>query len=110
MDAVPLQQLNNMGFGELTGFEVSRAADKDRIEKFTGNPLNGQFAGRERDNCQSFWKCTAYSLKSTNEQAQVLSGLIDYTGQEVTPCTMGIFENRLGGRQIYHSGALYTSS
>ncbi len=98
MDAGTLQQLNDMGFGELTGFEVSRAADKDRIEKFTDTPLNGQFAGRERDNRQSFWKCTAYSLKRTSEQAQVLSGLIDYTGQEVAPCTMGIFENKLGGR------------
>lgn len=98
MDAETLQQLNDMGFGELTGFEVSGATDNDRIEKFTDNPINGQFAGRERDNRQSFWKCTAYSLKRTSEQARVLSGLIDYTGKEVAPCTMGIFENKLGGR------------
>jgi len=42
MDAETLQQLNDMGFGGLTGFEVSGSADKDRIEKFTNNPLNGQ--------------------------------------------------------------------
>jgi len=37
-------------------------------------------------------------LTKTSEQAQVLSGLIDYTGQEVAPCTMGVFENKQGGR------------
>ena len=28
----------------------------------------------------------------------MLSGLIDYTGQQLSECTMGIFENRMGGR------------
>ena len=98
MDAETLQQLNDMGFGELTGFEVTGEERNDRIEKFSDNPLNGEFAGRERDNRQSFWKSTAYELKRTDDKAQVLSGLIDYTGQEVASCTMGIFENKLGGR------------
>jgi hypothetical protein len=98
MDAETLQQLNDMGFGELTGFEVVKSENKDRIEKFTKNPINGDFADRERDNRQSFWKSLAYSLRSTNDNAQVLSGLIDYTGNEVSSCTMGIFENMNGGR------------
>ncbi len=98
MDAETLQQLNKMGFGDLTGFEVVRAEDIDRIEKFTTHPMNGKFAGRERDNRQSFWKSTAYTLKQTNQGAQVLSGLIDYSGKEVSSCTTGIFENKLGGR------------
>ena len=98
MDAETLQQLNDLGFGELTGFEIVGSSEIDRIEKFTNNPLNGEFAGRERDNRQSFWKCTAYELKTTNNNAQVLAGLIDYTGQQVAPCTMGVFENKLGGR------------
>ena len=98
MDAEALQQLNDMGFGELTGFEVTGSENKDRIEKFSNHPLNGAFAGRERDNRQSFWKSTAYSLRETNKDAQTLSGLIDYTGKEVSDCTAGIFENKLGGR------------
>jgi hypothetical protein len=98
MDAETLQQLNEMGFSELTGFEVVNSESKDRIEKFNNNPMNGDFAGRERDNRQSFWKSSAYTLKSTNENAKILSGLIDYTGQEVSACTMGIFENKNGGR------------
>jgi len=98
MDAEALQQLNDMGFGELTGFEVVKSDNKDRIEKLTNHPLNGDFAGRERDNRQSFWKSLAYTLRSSNEKAQVLSGLVDYTGKEVSSCTMGIFENKSGGR------------
>jgi hypothetical protein len=98
MDAETLQQLNHMGFGELTGFEVVNSENKDRIEKFTNHPLNGEFSGRERDNRQSFWKSLAYTLRRTNENAQVLTGLIDYTGKEVSSCTMGVFENASGGR------------
>jgi hypothetical protein len=98
MDAETLQQLNNMGYGELTGFEVANSVSVDRIEKFSDHPLNGNFAGRNRDNRQSFWNSPAFGLKKTNDNAQVLTSLIDYTGQEVFPCTMGVFENKLGGR------------
>jgi hypothetical protein len=99
MDAAALQQLNRMGFGELTGFDVTEpAANSDRIEKLTAHPLNGKFAGRLRDNRQSFWCSGAVTLCKTNEQAQSLSGLMDYAGKERSDCTMGIFENKLGGR------------
>ncbi len=98
MDAEALQQLNDMGFGDLTGFEVVKSDNKDRIEILTNHPLNGEFAGRERDNRQSFWRSQAYTLRKSNPNAQVLSGLIDYTGNEVSSCTMGVFENKSGGR------------
>ncbi|MCX6219567.1 MAG: hypothetical protein NTZ69_01095 [Bacteroidia bacterium] len=98
MDAETLQQLNDMGFGELTGFEIVGSENKDRIEKFTNNPLNGEFTGRERDNRQSFWKSMAYTLLKSDNKAQTLTTLIDYTGKEVSDCTMGVFENKLGGR------------
>ncbi len=98
MDAETLQQLNDMGFEDLTGFEVVDLKSVDMIEKFTNNPLNGEFAGRERDNRQSFWYSPAYTLRKSNDKAQSLAGLIDYTGKEVASSTMGIFENKLGGR------------
>jgi hypothetical protein len=98
MDAETLRQLNEMGFGDLTGFEVVKSETADRIEKFTDHPLNRIYAGRERDNRQSFWNSTAYTLIKTDEKAQILSCLIDYTGKEVSPCTSGIFENKNGGR------------
>lgn len=98
MDAETLQQLNDMGFGDLTGFEVVNLKSVDMIEKFTNNTLNGEFAGRERDNRQSFWYSPAYTLRKNNDKAQSLAGLIDYTGKEVASSTMGIYENKLGGR------------
>ena len=100
MDAETLQQLNDMGFGDLTGFAVIRADETDRIEKFTDHPLNFGFVGRERDNRQSFpgWNSPAYVLRPTGKNAQALSGLTDYSDRDIAPCTMGIFENRLGGR------------
>jgi hypothetical protein len=93
-----LKQLNDLGYGDLTGFKIVQSENKDRIEKFTQHPLNGSFSGRERDNRQSFWNSPAFTLQKTNEKAQTLTSLIDYTGDEVSSCTMGIFENRLGGR------------
>ena len=98
MDAEALLQLNKMGFGELTGYEVIGSDIVDRIEKFSSHPLNGEFANCQRDNRQSFWKSTAYSLKPTDAKAHPLSSLIDYSGKEVSACTCGTFENKLGGR------------
>lgn len=98
LDAEALQQLNDLGYSDLTGFEVVRSETKDRIERLTDHPLNGKFAGRWRDNRQSFWMVPAFTFKKTNERAQILSELIDYSEKVVGDCTMGIFENSLGGR------------
>jgi hypothetical protein len=98
MDAEALRQLNDMGFGDLTGFEVVKSEFSDRIEKLTDHHLNGKFASRERDNRQSFWNSPAYTLRKSDESAQPLSTLVDYTGKEVSLCTSGVFENKAGGR------------
>jgi len=98
MDAETLQQLNDMGFSDLTGFKVVGSENKDRIEEFSDDLLNGDFSGRERDGRQSFWPSLAYQLQKTCKSARVLSRLIDYTGKTVSNCTMGIYENKLGGR------------
>lgn len=98
MDAGTLKQLNQSGYGNMTGFKIVNSETVDRIEKFSDHPLNGEFAGRERDNRQSFWNSPAYTLKKTDSTAQVLSYLIDYSAEEVSSCTSGIFENEAGGR------------
>jgi len=98
MDAEALQQLNKRGYSELTGFDVVGSENVDRIEKFTSHPLNGELANSQRDNRQSFWKSPAYTLMPTDVNAKPLSSLIDYTGKEVSACTSGTFENKLGGR------------
>jgi hypothetical protein len=98
MDAGALSQVNEMGFGDLTGFRVVKSEKSDRIEKFTGHPLNGTFEGRERDNRQSFWNSPAFTLEKSDSTAQTLSYLIDYTGKKVASCTSGVYENKAGGR------------
>ena len=98
LDAEALQQLNDLGYGDLTGFEVIASENKDRIEKLTAHPLNGAYAGKLRDNRQSFWMVPAYTFRKKNENAQILSELIDYSEKTVGECAMGIFENALGGR------------
>lgn len=98
MDAEALQQFNKMGYGEYTGFEVTATENKDRIERLTNHPLNAGYNGRLRDNRQSFWMQPAYTFRKADPKAQILSELTDYTNKTVGDCTVGIFENKLGGR------------
>ena len=98
MDVPALTILNRRGLGDLTGFEVQRAVAFDGIEKFCKHPLNGRFAGRERDCRQSFNHWTAHVLRPRDEKAESLATLVDYVGDEQGPCVQGVFENRLGGR------------
>ncbi|MFA5203980.1 MAG: hypothetical protein WC708_06190 [Lentisphaeria bacterium] len=99
LDARALAALNEMGYGELTGFEVVAKHEADMIERLLPHPLNGDYAGRCRDCRQSFlfWKKTAYSLRP-RPGAEVLAELVDYRYQTVAACGMGVFENALGGR------------
>ena len=98
LDAEALIQLNKLGFAHLTGFEVIDSENKDRIERLTENPLSGNFAGRLRDARQAFRMVPAYTFRKKNKKARILSELIDYSEKIVGQCTMGIFENGLGGR------------
>jgi hypothetical protein len=98
MDTQALARLNEMGFADLTGFDADRVVTIDCIERMTDHPLNRQFAGRERDCRQSFYHHAARTLKPRDPKAGVLTNVVDYAGDEVAPCVMGVFENRLGGR------------
>jgi hypothetical protein len=100
LDGKALVHLNQMGYGELTGFTVEKFYDADCVEQLVEHPVNGKFAGRNRDNRQSFlwWNVPAAALIPADKNAQTLSRLIDYKSKEVAPCASGIFENRLGGR------------
>jgi hypothetical protein len=98
MDAPALTRLNEMGYKDLTGFAAERSIDHDCIEQFLGHPLNAGFAGRLRDGRQSFWKNPATAFVRTDQKAEMLARIIDYAHQQVAPCCMGAYENRLGGR------------
>lgn len=98
MDVQALGRLNEMGYSDLTGFDVEHGIDHDCIEQLVDHPINGKFMGRNRDCRQSFWKGIASVLIKRDEKAEILARLVDYTYQEIAPCCMGIYENRLGGR------------
>ena len=98
MDARALTRLNEMGHEKLTGFRVERFVEHDCIEAFVDHPLNTGFIGRRRDGRQSFWKCPAGMLNLLSGSARILARAVDYSGKEIAPCCMGVFENHLGGR------------
>ena len=98
MDAAALARLNELGYAELTGFEVERFVDEDCIEQLTDDALNSSFARRERNGRQLFWKSSAGMLKPLSASTRILARAVDYSGSEIAPCCMGVFENRLGGR------------
>ena len=98
MDAQALKRLNEMGYGDLTGFDIERGINDDCIEHLVDHHINGCFAGRDRNCRQSFWKGIAYVLTKRDGNAETLANLVDYTYQKIAPCCMGVYENRLGGR------------
>lgn len=84
--------------GGLTGAVVDKELAVDSIEQYTNDELNGEFAGMDRDQRQSFWRDRAYGFRLTDPGARVLARLVDYTGKETASASMVIYENALGGR------------
>ncbi len=98
LDPPTLQALNDLGFQDLTGMALANPLPKDCIEELGKHPLNGPYAGYQRDCRQSFNHYVAYGLKKVDPKAETLSRLVDYGQKEVAGTTMAVFENRLGGR------------
>lgn len=101
LDVATLNLLNQMGYGELTGLTAGEPHPVDCIEEFKTHPLNGPFAGRQRDCRQSFYRVSGYQgyeLTPTQPGVQSLSRIVDYGQKEVVASSLAIFENRLGGR------------
>ncbi len=97
VDGPALQHLQELGLAELVGWEVAGTRDRDTIERFTADPLNGPHAGWWRDCRPSFWGTDAFILRALSPQARPLAELIDFNAVVAGP-VMGVFENRLGGR------------
>jgi len=106
MNGVALDNLIKLGYGEYLGFKISNIIEDDAQEQFTDHKLNGDFAGFLRDSRQSFkwWAEAAYGITKTDDKAEVLATLVDYKNKKFTnadgdiSCSMGIYENSLGGR------------
>jgi len=98
LDPPTLNALNDLGFQDLTGIALANPLPNDCIEELTKHPLNGPYAGYQRDCRQSFNHYVAYGLKKVDPKAETLSRLVYYGQKEVAATTMAVFENRLGGR------------
>lgn len=100
MDAQALETLNQMGYGELTGFVTEQTIEHDSLEMCTNHQLNAGFEGDRRDARQSFawWGVAVTRLVPAKDSCETLAQLVDYTGTVLAPCCIGVFENRLGGR------------
>lgn len=97
LDIASLGRLNQLGLGEFTGFTTRNPKDRDTIEQFSNDPLNGRFGGWQRDCRPSFYPEPAWRIEPTVPGARVLSEIVDFTPKNFGP-TSGVFENRLGGR------------
>jgi len=97
VDGPALQHLQELGLADLAGWEVAGTRDRDTIERFTADPLNGPHAGWWRDCRPSFFFTETFILRPLTAQVRPLAELIDFGGAVAGP-VMGVFENRLGGR------------
>ena len=98
MDATALITVNERGMDDLTGFAYAGEVEADALDILTDHSLNSPHAGFTRDARQSFSQDTAAFYRPTNERAEPLARLIDYSDKELAACAMGVFENKLGGR------------
>jgi len=97
VDGEALRHLQELDLAELVGFVVAETRDRDTIERFTSDPLNGSHAGWCRDCRPSFWRAESFVLRPLSDQSRPLSELIDFGGRVSGPVS-GIYENRIGGR------------
>jgi len=97
MDVGALQNVCDMGLGEMTGVRPGDSFPVDAIELFTDHELNRPDLGRTRNCRQSFWPQEARTIKSVAPEVEVLSRLTDYRASDLGEC-LSIFENQQGGR------------
>jgi len=97
VDGEALRHLQDLDLAELTGFMVAETRDRDTLERFTSDPLNGSHAGWWRDSRPAFWRAESFVLRPLSDQSRPLSELIDFGGKVSGPVS-GIYENRIGGR------------
>jgi hypothetical protein len=100
-DVKTLQILHRRGLGHLTGFRAVKAFDRDVRERLLPHPLNGVGAGSIRDGRQAFVRgYPGWQLECLDGKGEALAELIDYHNRVVADCSMGTYENDLGGRVV----------
>lgn len=100
LDTPALSHLNEMGYGELTGFTLERSLSEFCREEMVRHPLNVESTGVRRT-------ATLFNVRPQPvgvfvprfPSCEVLARCIDYpAGREIGACCLGLFENKSGGR------------
>ncbi|MBO4345284.1 MAG: hypothetical protein J5833_05995 [Victivallales bacterium] len=121
-DGRTVQILEDRGLSELAGFAIERQFFGDAMECFVQYPMTEGLTELKRC-CAS---CTPllgddggfFILKPIDKDGKVLCNLVDYMGKPVADCSLGIYENSLGGRvavsgfypisnSLYHSRQIF---
>ncbi len=97
IDGNSLEILTKRGLGAYCGVEIERTYDNGMTEVLSSDPLNGSYAGEQRDVRTSMKKGLSYALKPLSDKTRVLSRLVSYTKDELGPAST-LYENELGGR------------
>lgn len=102
MDSTALEVLSQRRLAHLAGVRLGPRTDNGVRERFTGDALNGPFAGHVRDARIEFWgdaKGMGDVLVPTAKGVRVLAHLEDYFERQSSAC-MTAFENEAGGRVV----------
>lgn len=97
MDVSALDHLNSKGYSDYTGFCKEKEIPVDAIEKYGDGELNGGISGGTRNCRQAFNGGDSFSIKPKKENTESLASIIDYHGNTVGDCCLGIYKNSLGG-------------
>ncbi len=97
LDVPALARLHELGLGEYAGFAPAGQQLPDTIELFTDDPINGRFAGWQRDCRPSFYQEMTYFIEPGAPDARILARCIDFTPTDLG-IVAGAWENTLGGR------------
>lgn len=100
MDIHALRELHTRGFGTYTGFSVGDVVPVDAREQYTDDEcgINKGIVGGIRNGRQAFNVGDSYGILPQSESCKILSTLVDYHDKSLASCTLGLYENTLGGR------------
>lgn len=100
MDTEALDILRGLGYEDYVGFKRGKPAPADVSEVYAPHPLNEGIVGKKRTCFAVFSGCQATDTLILPQGGDILCSLEDENGHQIAPCTMGLFQNKLGGTVI----------